>query len=228
MAASAPTTQPPSDEVGPNADPLAAALQKLRRAIGVQRVDDICAAYRALRRAAAGVGLREAFRRMDEALGSAGRRAVVAAFSHLHCFMCNRGLAPCEACDGRGTDEAGGPCEACDGLGAGPCEFCGGSGWISRDQIPPELRRAVTAVQYRRTEKELADLAHRLHDAEHVRQARREAKARRDLGGRLMRLRGRVEDLAEAPNLPDDADRQRLEKQAEQLGRALDALRVAD
>ena len=73
------------------------------------------------------------------------------AYAGLPCFYCNKGVIPCEECNGRGYDEDRTLCAECLALGVNRCDFCGGSGWFTIDHVPHAfklnviMRRVLTA-----------------------------------------------------------------------------------
>ena len=206
------------------ADKLVEPLVNLRRAANEKKVERICAAYLALRRAA-GVNRREAFALADTVLGQPTMNLVVSAYSHRHCFMCDGGTVLCEECDQIGTLADGKACVSCEGLGVVECSFCGGTGWADRNTVPAEIAPAVLNRQFchvkvvlRRTIGALAGFT--------IRQIRSlPPRKRTPVVAKLMQLHWRLGDLVCSSCIDDDKERVRLEAVADKIRVALEMLK---
>lgn len=173
---------------------FAADLAELKQALQARRVDPVCMAYMAVRRHAAGAGLIAVLRQVEAALGPPTLPAIVSAFSHRRCFMCQDGTSPCPTCKGTGMIDRFN-CPACDGLGAEPCTFCLGTGWNDRAQVPPELKKFVHARQIAHVEKDIQSLPRLTHQLRQLGPAV-PAEVRRKTAAWLFRLQGRLANLA--------------------------------
>ena len=69
-------------------------------------------------------------------LGNDLTEKLISAFAGLPCFYCNKGVIPCDDCNGRGYDADRTLCTECLALGIDRCDFCGGSGWFTIDHVP--------------------------------------------------------------------------------------------
>ncbi len=75
--------------------------------------------------------------------GQIGRQAtakLIHAYAKQPCFGCNRGLETCESCEGQGRWKDGTICDRCIGMGLEHCGFCNGTGLITYNAIPADLR----------------------------------------------------------------------------------------
>lgn len=88
---------------------------------------------------------------LRETLGDEPAEKLIGAFAKLPCFYCNKGIIPCEDCEGRGFEADRTLCTKCLALGIDRCGFCGGSGWFTINhvphafQLPVIMRRVVFA-----------------------------------------------------------------------------------
>jgi len=73
---------------------------------------------------------------LRQALGNDLTEKLISAFAGLPCFYCNKGVIPCDDCNGRGYDADRTLCTECLALGIDRCDFCGGSGWFTIDHVP--------------------------------------------------------------------------------------------
>lgn len=207
------------------ADKLVEFLVNLRRAADERKVERICAAYLALRDAAAGVDRRETFDLADTVLGQPTMDLVVSAYSHRHCFMCDGGTVPCEECNQIGTLADGRACVSCEGLGVVECSFCGGTGWADRSTVPAEIAPAVLNRQFchvkavlRRTMGVLAGFT--------IRQIRSlPPRKRTPVVAKLMQLHWRLEDMVCSSGVDDDKERVHLEAVADKIRATLELLK---
>ena len=173
------------------------ALKAFAEAVSTRKVELICSAYLALRRSARGMSVTQLLDAADAATAGQARAAALSAFSHRRCFMCEDGTSACGTCNATGL--AGGfPCPQCDGLGMEPCPFCRGSAWSDRDQVPPEFRQAVLNRHLARVQKDAARLRGLLQTGAFASATRLPAERRRELIAWLIRLQGRLRDLAGA------------------------------
>jgi hypothetical protein len=78
------------------------ALRELAAALYAKKVEPICTAYLALRRASRGLVVRELLARITAAGGASAVPMIVSAFAHRKCFMCEDGTTACQTCDGTG------------------------------------------------------------------------------------------------------------------------------
>ena len=215
--------------VGDKPKPLKAALQKLCEAAREKDVESICAAYQHLRMAARKMQVGKMLQLAEQALAShgAGIAMVVSAFSHRHCFMCNGGILPCQACEASGLVEEHRHCIQCDGLGLISCDFCRGTGWADRQAIPRELLRAVVDRQLLHTRDELVRVSQQLARLKGPAMRQLSEKQRRGLAAWLMRVQARLTDLANNEEIRDDAKLARLAALAANIDKTLELLKVA-
>jgi len=80
---------------------------------------------------------------LQERLGEQSTEALLAAYSRLPCFYCNKGIIECEFCEGKGHDADNTLCTRCLSLGIDRCDFCGGSGWFTINHVPHSLQLPV-------------------------------------------------------------------------------------
>ena len=173
------------------------ALAELTNAIAARKVEPICAAYFRLRSKAQGITLEEMFNRIRQAAGDKALDAIVSAFSHRRCFMCDGGVMPCQACQGQGLTADGEPCLSCDGQGVEVCSFCLGTGWSDYNQIPKELRKAVLHRRTRHVEKDLARLVRTVSGKSLDSINKLSKDERKEIIVWLIRLQARLRELAE-------------------------------
>lgn len=172
------------------------ALAELSNSIAARKVEPICTSYLRMRTLARGMKLEEMFNRIKQASGDEALDAIISAFSHRRCFMCDGGVIPCQACQGRGSTD-GVPCLSCDGQGVEVCSFCLGTGWTDYNQIPKELRRAVLLRRFKHVEKDLARLARTVSgkSLDLVNQLSEDQK--KEIIVWLIKLQARLRELAE-------------------------------
>lgn len=133
------------------------AMDQLRQAVESHKVESLCTSYMLLRRAASGMSQLELLKAVQGSLGDPALSAVVSAFAHRQCFMCQDGASVCQTCKGSGTVDRF-SCPACDGLTVESCTFCMGTAWNDRGEVPAELRKLVTNRQKLHLEKDIQAL----------------------------------------------------------------------
>ncbi|MDY6913455.1 MAG: hypothetical protein SVT52_03225 [Planctomycetota bacterium] len=177
------------------ADGLRQALAELREAAVRKKVEPICSAYRAVRKAAKGMKAKMLFAMLAEAVDPQAMNLIVSAYSHRDCFMCRQGVTSCTQCEGSGEIEADRNCPACGGLGLSACAFCLGTSWADRDTIPKELRGPVLQRQWTHVQRDLEVLNKTFAGdaAEKVRSF--DSQQRRSTIAWLIRLQARLADL---------------------------------
>lgn len=168
-------------------------LEELGRALASRQVEAICGGYLAVRRLVSGGTARELLDRINQQLGPTSETAIVAAFGHRHCFMCEDGAVDCPSCRGTGLVD-GYLCPHCDGLGLETCTFCSGTGWSDKAEIPEEIRRMAVAKR----------VTHVLHEMERLEKITPDqaklasdlaSGQRRHLQGWLLRIQARSTNL---------------------------------
>ncbi len=202
---------------------LARVLEGLRQAASAKQVELICAAYQALRPIAHAHRL-DPLKLAQKAMGPSAVEYLVSAFSHLHCFMCQGGCVPCDPCEGEGEIVPGRPCPTCDGLGLAPCPFCRGTNWADHNVIPAEIAQAVHHRQLAHVRDDLHQIVKVFLNLNHASLKALDRAKRRELGGHLLRLSGRLADLL-ALDVPDPQEKHRLAAMKDKLARCLEALR---
>ena len=206
-------------------DKLVEPLSHLRKAAHEKKTEEICAAYAALRRAAAEVDRREALALADAVLGRSAMDIVVSAYSHRRCFMCDGGTVLCEECDHTGRLAYGKTCPECEGLGVVECSFCRGTGWAERSSIPPEIAPAVLNRQFHHVKALLRRVVGALSGFTVAQIGRLKPDKRRAVVARLMQLEWRIEDLAESSAIGIDEERIRLGVIAQKIHARLEMLK---
>jgi len=88
-------------------------------------------------------------------LGNEVAKRLISAFIHLPCFNCNRGIVPCESCEGKGHTDTEIICDFCLGLGVATCDFCAGTGWATIDYVPAGLQSLVLAGRVKVAQKRI-------------------------------------------------------------------------
>lgn len=204
---------------------LVGPLVHLRKAAKDKKVERICAAYLALRRAAAGVNRREISALADTILGQPSMDLVVSAYSHRRCFMCSGGTVSCGQCGRNGTLADGKTCPDCEGLGLVVCSFCGGTGWAERSTIPPEIAPAVLDRQFRHVKTVLRCTIGALAGFTIGRIRSLPRRKRAAVVARLMQLQWRLGELMSSSAVDDDEQRARLGAAAEKIRAGLEMLK---
>lgn len=204
-------------------DDLARAVEGLRKAAAAKQVEIICAAYQALRPIARAHRI-DPLNLARTAMGPSAVEYLVSAFSHLHCFMCHGGCAPCDSCEGEGEITPGKPCPTCNGLALAACPFCRGTNWADRDVIPSEIAPAVYRRQLAHVRDDLHQVVKLFLNLNTASIKTMEPDKRRELGGHLIRLSGRAANLL-ALNVPNPEEKHRLVALNDKLTRCLAALR---
>lgn len=74
------------------------------------------------------------------AIGKAGTSKLLKAYARHPCFYCKNGVEPCEACKGQGYWQDDTLCETCVTTGVARCDFCNGTGFVTFNAIPADLR----------------------------------------------------------------------------------------
>ncbi|MCE5279605.1 MAG: hypothetical protein ABFD92_02940 [Planctomycetaceae bacterium] len=201
------------------------ALGELHDALRQRQVQLICAAYEACRRAARRAGIDDVMEAAQASCDQPVRPLIVSAYSHRHCFMCNRGTRLCERCHGTGLD-GGSRCPNCEGLGLLECGFCGATGWADRAPNPPEIFGEVLHRQYRHMkdglEKADAELKSVLGGGKIAPMPR---DARLKIVAAVLRLQARIRDLIHAQAVPQ-GEITALETVTEKLDQKLDLFRA--
>jgi hypothetical protein len=195
------------------------SLGELAAAIAANEPERICPAYLAAKRLWTGT-VGELLATIGHRCGGQSSDAIVAAFSHLRCYMCQDGASSCPSCEG-----AGGDCTTCDGTGMEACSFCGGTGWASEEMIPPEFRPAVKQQHVNKAIKQaqkLAELRDVWQFGVSARHLPREKQI--EVGLWLLRLKCRFDTLA-----AQAIDRKQLQFQtlAKHAAKLLDAMAKA-
>ena len=207
---------------------LQQALAELREAVARKRVEPICAAYRAVRKAAKTMKAGMLFSMLAEAVDPQIMNLIVSAYSHRDCFMCRQGVTACTQCEGSGEIEADRSCPACGGLGLSACAFCTGTGWADRQTIPKELRKLVLQRQWThvRRDLELLDKTFAVDAAAKVRGF--DPKQRRSTIAWLIRLQARLADLNDVgvAAAEAEADEARLAAEVGRIDTYLDMMKA--
>ncbi len=173
------------------------AMDALGQALGHRKVEPICTAYLALRRARKPLPSRELPDRVKGAHGAKALAMVLSAFSHRRCFMCEEGVADCPTCDGTGRADRFN-CPTCDGLGVQPCTFCQGAGWAGHSDTPGELLQAILQRQVARLDQDISRLG-KLPSGSKLATYSLSLEKRKELVGWLVRMRARLLGLAGSP-----------------------------
>jgi hypothetical protein len=199
-----------------------AALRELADALAARKVDEICAAYLALRQAGQEMAPQEILRRAAAVDGKMGPELIISAFSRRRCFMCEDGTTACSTCEGAGVVD-GRPCSACDGQGVEVCAFCMGLGWSDEAETPAEIRPQVRRRRVAHLKRDLEKLA-KLPLARAVKSASHATgRQRQQLAPWLIRLQAR---LTKAGGTKDgDAFAATCRTMSERVNRLLEALR---
>lgn len=193
----------------------------LARVLSAGRSEPICLAYIQLRQHAAGMTIAEMLSRLQQALGQENLAAIFSAFSHRHCYMCVDGHVPCHSCEGSGQ-LGDGPCLQCAGLGMEGCNFCSGTGWGDESLMPreliPELRKRHLSHALGQWKKltEAGDLAKWALNA-----GRMPMAERREVALWVMRVKARLEAVAEEHVVHEPAQIQQLQKMAHHVEKVL-------
>ncbi|MCE5328113.1 MAG: hypothetical protein LLG01_17030 [Planctomycetaceae bacterium] len=180
---------------------MAGALNELRDALDQKQVQLICAAYEACRRAASRTGVADVMEAAQAAIEQPVRPLIVSAYSHRHCFMCNRGTRLCERCHGTGLDGQD-QCPNCEGLGLLECGFCGATGWADRAPNPPEIFAEVLHRQYKHMKESLEKTDAELKGVSPTGMASMPRDGRLKLVASVLRLQARIQDLIHAQAAP--------------------------
>ncbi len=173
------------------------ALADLAEALAARKVEPICAAYISLRRNGRSMSAADILEGLNGTAGGSAEKMIISAFSHRRCFMCEDGFTPCRTCDGAGIVNDY-PCPGCDGLGVEVCSFCQGTGWSDAGQIPAEVLRAAVHRRIRHVSSDLKHLNEILKTGLPASIERLGPEKRRELTSRLLRLRARLANLANA------------------------------
>jgi len=182
------------------AQSVEASLDQLRRAVAGRKVEPICTAYLALRKAAAAnaMDVSEVLLNADGVPSRSASHVIARAFSRLRCPMCQSGVMGCDECEGSGMIDAEKNCAACKGAGIRPCDYCQGTGWAPRGMIPSEISLSrVRKLQLTDVKKDVDRLAKIMSKALADKAERLSRKARRNLASMMIRLRARAGSLAE-------------------------------
>ena len=192
------------------------AMEQLRLAVEGRRVEPICTSYLLLRRAASGMSLLGLLKAVQPSLSDTSLSAVVSAFAHRQCFMCQDGASICRTCKGAGTVDRF-SCPACDGLTVEPCTFCLGTAWSDRGEVPAELRKLVLRRQMLHVEKDTQALPRITHQLRQVGPSI-SPRNRQQAASWLFRVQARLANLAgEEPGAETAARYGRLAAQIESL-----------
>ena len=205
---------------------LETALTTLHKALQRKKSDQICAAYEAVRQTAMHMKVDDMFALAESHLKEPIRDMVVSAYSHRHCFMCDRGSRVCDQCHGAGLGEEDRPCLACEGMGVSECSFCGGTGWADRNNVPREILSDVTHRQLQHAREGMQILAKKLVGVPIETLQKLPRQRRLKLASHMMRIRARIEDLARAGAIPHADQKEHLLAKAHKLQNGLSALRV--
>ncbi len=192
------------------------SIADLAAAITAGEPERICPAYLAAKGLWTGT-VPALLEHINHSCGPESGQEIIAAFSHLHCYMCDDGAAPCPSCEGAGVD-----CPTCNGLGAEACGFCSGTGWADEEMIPPEFQGQVRQHHANKALHQAQKLAEIREPAYFAASARRLPHDKRvSVGLWLLRLRFRFDALAARANDRKQVQFQVLAKHASKL---LDAM----
>ena len=203
---------------------LTVALAELRRAAGEKKPGSICSAYLGLRSAANGMKAADLLSLADEVLDNQASDLIVSAFSHWHCFMCDRGTVSCDQCGPGHNTNGRRQCPDCAGLGVAACKFCGGTGWADRETLPKELLARILGRQFVHVRNDLKQFAAAIvklnkHNVRHLGQPERHL-----LAAWGIRLRARLRELSRT-NVIVKTEQSRLMRLADKVGDCLSMLK---
>ncbi len=192
---------------------LARALAALNSAVQGRKISPICSSYEALR-AVKDANESQAIHFVQKHLGEMAGDAIVYAYSHRRCFMCEHGILPCDMC---GTlAQHGAHCSQCDRLRVIPCGFCGGTSWADRETVPVELTSLVLRQQLDHTLDDLKRFETKAPALTREGISQLPHRGRKELALWLIRLSARLRDLA-ATDVADEDDNIRLTEAAEDI-----------
>lgn len=86
---------------------------------------------------------------LQHVVGKDAAGKLINAIAFEPCFYCEQGHSKCEECGGHGRVTGRIICGSCLGLGQASCDFCNGSGWLTINAVPNDIRLEVVIARVR-------------------------------------------------------------------------------